>query len=65
LKTPAEDVARELCLKLTGDALLAYNQRFTPDASPTFEEVAAQLANAKAVRRQTSAFNEGNRDMGC
>ena len=44
LKTPADDVARELCLKLTGNALLAYNQRFTPDANPTFEEVAAQLA---------------------
>jgi hypothetical protein len=39
-------VARELRLKLTGDALLAYNQGFTPDASPTFEEVAAQLAKA-------------------
>ena len=46
LKTPADDVARELCLKLTGDALLAYHQRFTPDANPTFEEVAAQLAKA-------------------
>jgi hypothetical protein len=44
LKTSAEDVARELCLTLTGDALQAYNQRFTLDATPTFEEVAAQLA---------------------
>ncbi len=44
LKTAGDDVARELCLKLTGDALQAYNQRFTPDASPTFEEMAAQLA---------------------
>ncbi len=34
----------ELCLKLTGDALQAYSQHFTPDANPTFEEVAAQLA---------------------
>jgi hypothetical protein len=31
-------------LKLTGVALQAYSQHFTPDASPTFEEVAAQLA---------------------
>ncbi len=44
MKTPADDVARELCLTLTGDALQAYTQRSTPDASPTFEEVAAQLA---------------------
>ncbi len=29
---------------MLGDALQAYNQRFTPDASPTFEEVAAQPA---------------------
>jgi hypothetical protein len=46
LKTPADDAARELCLKLAGDALLAYNQRFPPDSNPTFEEVAAQLAKA-------------------
>ncbi len=46
LKTPADDVARELRLKLTGEALQAYHQHFTPDASPTFEEVAAQLAKA-------------------
>ena len=44
LKTPEDDVARELCLKLTGDALQAYNQHFTPDANPTFDEVAASLA---------------------
>ncbi len=44
LKTPEADVARELCLKLTGDALQAYNQHFTPDANPTFDEVAASLA---------------------
>ena len=44
LQTPPDAVARELCLKLTGDALQAYSQHFTPDASPTFEEVAAQLA---------------------
>ena len=55
LKTPADDVARELCLKLTGDALLAYNQRFTPDASPTFEEVAAQLAKA-FIKARSSAL---------
>ena len=55
LRTPAEDVARELCLKLTGDALLAYNQRFTPDASPTFEEVAAQLAKAFITPYQGAA----------
>ena len=55
LKTPAEDVARELCLKLTGDALLAYNQRFTPDASPTFEEVAAQLAKVFITPYQGAA----------
>jgi hypothetical protein len=30
LKTLAHDVAWELCLKLTGDALQAYNQCFTP-----------------------------------
>ncbi len=35
LKTPADDVARELCFKLTGDALLAYNQRPSPDSNPT------------------------------
>ena len=34
LKTPEDDVARELCLKLTGDALQAYNLHFTPDANP-------------------------------
>ena len=34
--------ARELCLKLAGDALLAYNQWSPPDSSPAFEEVAAQ-----------------------
>ena len=44
LQTPEDDVARELCLKLTGDALQAYNQHFTPDANPTFDEVAASLA---------------------
>ncbi len=52
LKTPEDDAARELCLKLTGDALQAYNQHFTPtpldegrpDANPTFDEVAASLA---------------------
>ncbi len=44
MQTPPDAVARELCLKLTGDALQAYSQHFTPDASPTFEEVAAQLA---------------------
>ena len=46
LQTPPDAAARELCLKLTGDALQAYSQQFLPDASPTFEEVVAHLAKA-------------------
>ena len=42
-------------MKLTGDALLSYNQRFPPDASPTFEEVAAQLAQAFIMPCQGAA----------
>jgi hypothetical protein len=33
LKTSIDDAVRELCLKLAGDALHAYTQRFTPDSA--------------------------------
>ena len=46
LKTSEADLARELCLKLTGVALQAYSQHFDPDTNPTFDEVAAQLAKS-------------------
>ena len=44
LHTPAEDIARELCLKLEGAALQSYSQGFAADASPTFAAVAAHLS---------------------
>jgi hypothetical protein len=44
LHTPAEDITRELCLKLEGAALQSYSQGFAADASPTFAAVAAHLS---------------------